>query len=494
MVVSRRLIPGVRRLLNLAEQYLKNAMRHNHTIIVFALMLIFCASVPASGDEVDSYIETQMRNLHIPGISLAIVRDGRIVKAKGYGLANIEANSAAAPKTVYEIGSITKQFTAAAVMMLVEEGKISLDEKITKYFPDAPQAWNRITVRHLLSHTSGIQNHVAVPGYLNIFKTNLSFETTPTQEEILKEFFKLPSEFEPGETWAYDNTGYYLLGFIIEKASGKSYYQFLDERIFKPLEMTATRNTDPRPIVPNRASGYEWVKDKFENRPVLLPTIAFSAGTIISTVEDMAKLDAALDTEKLLKKSTLEQMWTPAKTNDGATASFDYGFGWFIDNYHGHRLVQHAGGTPGFSSVIYRFTDDKLTIIILSNHSDRFLDHLAIDIAGMYVPALKRPERKTDPDPKTTLRLKEVMSNLLNGKHDANLFTPPMRVFLKTSTGKGFWQWAAYHGALTSFAFSDREDTGDSYRLRYRVGLGGNPYWFSFKLMKDGKIAQIYNF
>jgi hypothetical protein len=301
-------------------------------------------------------------------------------------------------------------------------------------------------------------------------------------------------EFEPGETWAYDNTGYYLLGIIVEKASGKSYYHFLDERIFKPLGMTSTHNTDPRPIVPNRASGYEWVKDKYENRPVLLPTIAFSAGTIISTVEDLAKWDAALYTEKLLKKSTLEQMWTPAKTREGMLASFDYGFGWFIDDYHGHRLVQHAGGTPGFSSVIYRFTSDKLTIIILSNHSDRFLDHLAIDVAGIYVPALKRPEGKTDPDPQASLKLKEVMSNLLNGKHDADLFTPPMRVFLNTSTGKGFWQWAAYHGALTSFTFSDRQDTGDSYLLRYRVGLGGNPYWFSFKVMKDGKIAQIYNF
>jgi CubicO group peptidase (beta-lactamase class C family) len=205
-----------------------NAMKYDHKIFVFVITLIFCVSATAKGDVIDSYIETQMRNLHIPGVSLAVVRDGRIVKAKGYGLANIESNSAATPKTVYEIGSLTKQFTAAAVMMLVEEGKLSLDDKITKYFPDAPQAWNRITVRHLLSHTSGIQNHVAVPGYLNRFKTNLSFETTPTREEILKEFFKLPSEFEPGETWAYDNTGYYLLGFVIEKTSGKSYYQFLE--------------------------------------------------------------------------------------------------------------------------------------------------------------------------------------------------------------------------------------------------------------------------
>jgi D-alanyl-D-alanine carboxypeptidase len=470
----------------------EDAMRYSLRIIAFALMLVICGAVPASGDEIDSYLEMQMRDLHIPGISLAVVRDGKVVKAEGYGLANIEANSAATPKTVYELGSVGKQFTAAAVMILVEEGKLSLDDKLTKYFPNAPREWDRVTIRHLLTHTSGIQNHVAVPGYIKIFKTDITFETTPARNEILKEFFQLPMEFEPGETWAYDNTGYYLLGFIIEKASGQSYYQFLQERVFQPLGMKATTNTDPRPIVANRAAGYEWVKDKYENRHPLLPAIAFSAGTIISTVEDMAKWDAALYTEKLLKKTSLEQVWTPARTKGGAAASFDYGFGWFVDSYHGHRYVQHSGGTPGFSSVIYRFLDDKLTVIILSNHSDRFLDQFAIDIAGMYVPALKRPVGTADPDPALSLRLKAVMNNLIEGKHDPTLFAPPMRVYLNTSTGKGFWQWVAYHGALTSFAFSDREDKGDSYLLRYKVGLGGNSYWFSFRMLKDGQIAQIY--
>jgi CubicO group peptidase (beta-lactamase class C family) len=468
-------------------------MRYDFKIIILVLAIVFSASITANADEVDRYIETQMRNLHIPGVSLAVARNGQIIKAKGYGLANIETNSAATAGTVYELGSIGKQFTAAAIMLLVEEGKVALDDKITKYFPGAPQSWNQITVRHLLHHTSGIQNHVAVPGYIKIFKTDITFETTPAREDILKEFFKLPMEFKPGETWAYDNTGYYLLGFIIEKTSGKNYYQFLDERIFKPLGMNSTHSTDPRSLVPNRASGYEWVNGRFENRPPLLPTIAFSAGTIISTVEDMAKWDASLYSEKLLKRSSLEQMWTLAKTNDGALASFDYGFGWFIYSYRNHRLVQHSGGTPGFSTVFYRFPDDKLSIIILTNHSDRFLDQFAIDIAGIYAPELKRPEGKTDPDLKTSLKLKEVVSGLMNGKYDAALFTPPMRAFLKSSTGKGLWQWAASHGALTSFAFSDSESApGNSRVFRYKVGLGGNSYWFTFRLTKDGKIAQIY--
>jgi CubicO group peptidase (beta-lactamase class C family) len=459
-------------------------------IIVAPFLILALGS--ARADKVDDYVEKQRQQLHLPGVSLAVVRDGQLIKSRGYGLANLELNVRATEDTVYEIGSNTKQFTAAAVMMLVEEGKINLDDQLTKYFPEAPKSWSGITVRHLLSHTSGIQNHVAVPDWLNVFKTSITSETTPARDELLKMFFKLPLEFQPGETWSYDNTGYYLLGIIIEKASGKSYWEFLAERIFHPLGMTATRNTEPQPIVPNRASGYEWVNDHFENRPILAPFIAFSAGSILSTVKDMAKWDAALYGEKLLKESSLDQMWAVTKTNDGADAPFDYGFGWFIGHYHGHHLVQHTGGTPGFSSLIYRFLDDKLTIILLTNHSDRIVDQFAVDLAGMYVPALKPPEGNPDPEPKTTATLKEVVSGLLNEKYDPALFTPPMRIFLNTATGKAFWKWFASHGALSSFTFSERESAGKDRIVRYKVTLGGNPYWFSCKMTNDGKIAQIY--
>ena len=377
-------------------------------------------------------------------------------------------------------------------MMLVEEDKVHLGEPLTKYFPEAPQAWRGITIQHLLSHTSGIQNHVAVPHWLDVFRTNLTFETTPPRDELLKMFFKLPLEFQPGETWAYDNTGYYLLGIVIEKASGKPYWQFLDERIFKPLGMVSTHSTDPQPIVPNRASGYEWKNNHFENRPVLLPAIAFSAGSILSTVEDIAKWDAALYTEKLLKRSSLDQIWTAAVTKDGAEPPFAYGFGWFIETYHGHYLVQHSGGTPGFSSAIYRFVDDKLTIIILTNHGDRIVDQLAIDLAGICLPALKRPDTNPDPDPKTTAMLKDLVSELLKGKYQVDSFTPAMRIFLGTATGKAFWKWFADHGELGSFVFSDREDRGAGQVLRCKVSLGGNSYWLSAVMTKDRKIAQIY--
>ena len=458
---------------------------------VVPALLILCAVASANADEVDDYVEGHLRQLHIPGASVAVVRDGQIIKAKGYGLANVELNVTATKDTVYEIGSITKQFTATAIMMLVEEGKVSLDDPVTKYFPAAPQTWQQITIRHLLNHTSGIQNHVAVPEFLNVFQTNIDFQSSLTRADLIKLFFKLPLEFQPGETWAYDNTGYYLLGIVIEQASGKSFWQFLDERIFKPLGMADTRSTDPRPTVPNRASGYEWHSHSFENRSILPPFVAFSAGALLSTAPDLAKWDAALYTETLIKKSSLEQMWVPAKINNGAAAPFSYGLGWFIDRYHSHCIVQHSGGTPGFSSVIYRFVDDRLTVIILTNHADRILDQMAIDVAGMYLPALRRSKEGRDPDPQTTLKLREVLSNLLKGKHDSNLFTPAMKVFLGTATGKAFWQWFASHGELKSFTFSDRERSESSSVSRYQVMLGENDYWVSFTTEPDGRVARV---
>jgi CubicO group peptidase (beta-lactamase class C family) len=466
-------------------------MEPRRTMIAFALALAFQVPPAARADEIDSYLEARLRALHIPGASLAVARNGHVVKARGYGLANLELGVPAGERTFYEIGSNTKQFTAAAILLLVEERKLGLDDPLTRFFPAIPPAWSGITVRHLLTHTSGIQNHVAVPGFLKLFKTDLFFETTPGPEELLDTFFKLPLEFRPGATWAYDNTGYILLGYIVEKVSGKPYWAFLDERIFKPLGMTSTRSTDPQPLVAGRASGYEWVAPAFRNRPVLLPAIAFSAGSILSTVEDLSRWDAALQGEKLLRRSSLEQMWTPARAADGSALSFDYGFGWFVDSYRGHRFVQHSGGTPGFSSAIYRFLEEKLAVILLTNHGDRILDQLVIDVAGMVEPSLRRREVGPDPAPQTTLLVKSVLADLLGGKHDPARFTPPMRAFLETSTGKAFWSWIASMGGLTSVAFADEEAGPSGRDLHYRVVLGEDPYWFTVVLAKDERIAQI---
>jgi len=459
--------------------------------LIAACFVGICLVPSVRADRIDKYLREEMRLRHIPGVSLAVVKNGKVVKLAGYGVANIEDNTPATPNSIYELGSVTKQFTAAALMLLVEEDKIRLDDRISKYFPGSAATWSGITIRHLLTHTSGVQNHVAVPGYLGRFKTDLFYVTSPSKEEAVKMFLQLPLEFSPGETWAYDNTGYYLLGIIIEKVSGKPYFEFLNDRIFRPLGMSATRSTDPQTVVPNRVSGYDWVKDKYVNRPVLMPDIAFSAGSIISTVGDMAKWDAALYTDRILGASSRNQMWTATRGNDGATLPFDYGFGWFIDNYRGHRLVQHTGGTPGFSSAFYRFIDDGLTVIILTNHSDTIIDHWAIDIAATYVPSLSRRVSRAAADPKFSAGLRTQLIDAAKGKANLSEFTEPMRKFLGTATGKGLFGWYLEGGEIQGFELSSIEDRPDGRMLRYRLTIGGSVSEVSFFVTRDNKTGQM---
>jgi CubicO group peptidase (beta-lactamase class C family) len=458
--------------------------------IVFSLLLAALAVPAARADAVDDYVRAQLAARPIPGAALAVVRDGKVVKAAGYGFADLEPESPAAPRTVWEIGSMTKQFTAVAVMMLVEAGTVALDDPVTRYFPDAPAWWGRITVRHLLTHTSGLRNHVAVPGFLGIFRTNLFFEDTPSRAELLGRFYELPREFEPGATWAYDNTGYHLLGAIVEQASGKGYFDFLAERIFRPLGMSATTSTDPRPLVLHRASGYDRAGERWENRRALLPPVGFSAGSLLSTVEDLARWDAALSSERLLRRASLETMWTPARAADGGRAAFDYGFGWFLERYGGRRDVLHGGGTPGFSSTMHRFVDDRLTVILLTNRADVLLDQAALDVAELVEPAL-RPATATPADPALTAGHRDLFARLLAGTVDPERFSAPMLLHLRTATGKGFFEWYAAHGELGAFTPLARERDGDSTVHRYRVALGPGSYRFSFRLAADGRIEQI---
>jgi CubicO group peptidase (beta-lactamase class C family) len=441
----------------------------------------------ARADAVDDYLEREREALGFPGLSLAVVRDGRVVKARGYGLASLELGVPATKESVYEIGSLTKQFTATAVMMLVEEGRIRLDDSLARFFPDGPGWWKEITLRHLLHHTSGILNYTDVGDFLALGRTDF------TRERILELLYALPSEFAPGATWSYSNTGYYLLGMVIEKASGRSYWEFLEERIFGPLGMRSTRSADPRAIVPNRAAGYGKAKGGLENRAPLTPSAAGAAGAILSTAVDLARWDAALRGRKLVGASSLREMWTPSRVTGGGVAPVPYGFGWATSDHRGRRAVLHGGGTPGHSSVIYRALDEGLTVILLANLGDRLTEQLAVEVAGLYDPALARPRRPAaPPDERTAHTLRRALGQLLEGRPDLDAFTPAARIFLGTSAGKGIWQWIGSHGPLGSFEHSDWEDVPEGRLHRCRAILGKSAYRFSFLVDAEGRIAQAY--
>jgi D-alanyl-D-alanine carboxypeptidase len=454
-----------------------------------ALLALLCLGGCASTgpDEVDRYVEERIRRHGIPGASLVVLRGGEVAKAEGYGFADLEGRAPATEFTRYEIGSLTKQFTAVALLMLAEEGRLRLDDPLTRHLPELPEAWAEVTLRQMLHHTSGILNYTELPNLMPRFLNESLSET-----EVLAAFSDLPLEFQPGETWSYSNTAYYLLGVVIERASGGSYWEFLSERIFRPLGMASTGSTDPRAAAAERAFGYGPPDEGPARRPFLTSDAAFSAGAIASTVGDMARWDAALRSGKLLERESFEEMWAAARVSGGTPAPFRYGLGWFLDTWHGRRIVHHSGGTPGFSSVHYRFLDDGLAVILLTNRGDVMLDPIAIEIAGMYEPGLSRQPEALGARPETTSRLRGVLERLFDGEHEDGCFTPAMNAFLGTATGRGLWRWIASHGAFGSFVYADEERVEDGLILRYRADLGGNSYPFSFLVLEDDRIAQVY--
>jgi CubicO group peptidase (beta-lactamase class C family) len=327
------------------------------------LILLASLSLAARGrgDAVDDLIREAMRQHPIPGAALAIIHDGQTVKTAAYGTADLARRAPVTPETGFEIGSVTKQFTAAAILLLAQDGKLGVEDKIPRHLKGAPESWSRITIRHLLTHTSGLKNYTGLDGF--------EMARHLTQEQFIAKIAAWPLDFPPGEKWAYCNTGYNLLGYIIENASGKSYGDFLEQKIFGPLGMTATALREPGAVLRRRALGYETNRaGQFINRNADL-TDVFSAGALVSTVGDLARWNAVLNTDGILTAASRAQMWTPAKLNDGA--AHPYGFGWFLEPWQGHANIGHSGSTAGFSASLQRFPEAGLTVILLTN-SDEF--------------------------------------------------------------------------------------------------------------------------
>jgi CubicO group peptidase (beta-lactamase class C family) len=343
------------------------------TKMALCLVWVCLSAMTASADKIDDYVKAQMEQRRIPGLALAIVKEGRATKYEAYGLANLELKAPAHKDTVFEIGSVTKQFTAALIVMLAESGKLGLDDKITKFFDNTPPSWQGITIRHLLTHTSGLRNYTGLPGFEVTKKLDAQkFVATIGAESL---------ESKPGEAFKYCNSGYNLAGYIIEKVTGKTYWEVLRGRILEPLSMRATTSRDLKPIVENRADGYEVENGKLINRDSDL-TDVFAAGAIVSTVGDMLKWNAALDSGKLLSDRSRAAMWAPFTLNSGV--KYPYGFGWRLDDHKGRRTIWHSGSTAGFTASLLRFPDEKLAIIVLCNLGEQgAATHVAKGLADL---------------------------------------------------------------------------------------------------------------
>ncbi len=285
--------------------------------------------------------------------SVLVARDQTILFDKGYGFANLEWNVANTPTTKFRLGSVTKQFTAVSILLLEERGKLKVDDPVKKYMADAPAAWDKVTIYNLLTHTSGIPSFTGFPDYAS----TEAIATTP--EKLVARFRDKPLEFQPGEKWNYSNSGYVLLGYLIEKISGETYEKFVQENIFTPLGMKDSGYDSNSAIILRRASGYSPSANGPVNTGYIDMSIPFSAGSLYSTTEDLLRWEQGLFGGKVLSAASLQKMTTPFK--------HDYACGLGVSDVKGHKLIEHGGGIEGFNTQLSYYPDDKLTVVVLGN-------------------------------------------------------------------------------------------------------------------------------
>lgn len=322
--------------------------------------------------EILEKVETYMKATEtVDGFSgsVLIARNGQPIVNKGYGMANIELNVPNKAETVFRLGSVTKQFTGMAITMLQEKGKLSVNDPLCKFIENCPAIWQPITIKHLLTHTSGLFNYTAFPDFA---KTTVLPINSPQMIALLKD---KPLDFPVGEKYSYSNSGYFFLGTIIEKVSGKTYADFLQENIFTPLNMKNTGYDDPLRIINNRAAGYTKQGGKFLNAAYMDMSVPFAAGAMYSNTGDLLLWDQALYTEKLVSRKTLDEIFTPVKR--------DYSYGWIIEKKFNRNSTGHSGSFNGFSSFILRFPDENLTVIILSNSDEASATKVANSLAAI---------------------------------------------------------------------------------------------------------------
>jgi D-alanyl-D-alanine carboxypeptidase len=337
------------------------------------LWILVCVS-PARADAVDDLVNAALEKQGIPGLAVGVVRDGKLVKGQGYGLASVELGTPVRTDTLFQMASITKSFTACAVMVMVQDGALSLDDKLSKHVEGTPETWKDITIRHLLSHTSGLPGGDPLPG-----------ETPLSCQEIMKASIDMKMNSPTGEKYLYSNLGLALAGLIIEKKTGKRWDLFLQDRLLKPAGMTATRCCNTTDIIPHRAAGYHRNGKTLENAVVFRRESP--SGGLLSSVEDMARWEAALLGDKILSKESKDLLWTPAVLKNGT--KLHYGLGWMLGTYHGKKVIQHSGSRPGFITYFGRYPEDHLAVIVLTNLGEAKIVELAHAIVDVYSPAAK---------------------------------------------------------------------------------------------------------
>jgi CubicO group peptidase (beta-lactamase class C family) len=402
--------------------------------------------------------------------SVLVARDGRPILREGFGPANREWAIADAPDTEFRLGSLTKQFTATAILQLAEQGKLKLDDPIGKYYLAAPKTWDKVTLALLLSHRSGIPDYTEISGF---FRGPARLDRTP--EEIIALTRDKPLEFTPGEKFKYDNSGYILLGYVIEKVSGQTYADYLRDHIFQPLGMAHTGYEVSDDILPHRAAGYVKIKGEWKNASYLSMTLPYAAGSLYSTVDDLLLWDEALYAAKPLHRASLDAMFTDHGEK--------YGYGFVIDKAGDHRLWWHNGGINGFHTYFGRYPDQRLTIIVLSNFESAPVEKIGLQLARLSFgePVDPQPKPGQVPHAGTQAALLQLMGELRSGQVNFDEMSAPLANLIRPQLGaiKALFGQA---GALKSITFSGVSDTGaDIYAAKFENGAS------EWRIMLDAK-------
>jgi CubicO group peptidase (beta-lactamase class C family) len=446
---------------------------------------------------IDAFVTAELARQKVPGAEVGIYSRGRVLLAKGYGLANVELNVPVKPETLFQSGSVGKQFVSAAIMMLVEEGKISLDDSVTKYFPEAPASWKPILIKNLLSHTSGLSEYESGDrtGPKGAFYLRLDF----TEDELATKIEALPIEWAPGSKWAYRNTNYVLLGIIIHKITGKRYDEFLAERIFSPLGMMSTRLISERDIIPNRAAGYELDDGELKNQEWVSPTFNSTADcTLYFNVVDLAKWDEALYGTRLLKQASLDRMWTVYPLSDGKPNSAGYGFAWMMGDQNGHKRIEHGGAWQGFTCRISRYPEDSLTVVVLTNldagHANPGL--IAHVVAGLADAPLMPAKLTAIPDdkPESAVALVKILDKLAAGEDIRPQATAELLPYLTPEAGAEVKKrleplWPG--GTLALVRRTAVPGTAGLFNSTFRLTKASNSMLVNFGLNAEGKISEL---
>ena len=449
-------------------------------------MLLAVAAVLAVSSstlaDVDAFVRAEMERQEVPGVAVAIVRGGEVAEARGYGLANVEHQVPVKAETIFQSGSVGKQFTAAAVMLLVEDGKLALSDSIGKFFPGAPPAWAGITVRHLLTHTSGIPDYTT---------DALDYRRDYTEDELAKLAYGLKLEFSPGARWSYSNTGYVLLGILVGRVCGRFYGDLLAERVFAPLGMKTARVISEEDIVPNRAAGYRLVDGALKNQEWVAPKLNTTAdGSLYLSVLDLVAWDRGLRAGAVLKPASWDEVYTPVRLSSGKT--FPYGFGWDLEERAGEKVRRHGGAWQGFKSEIARFVGSDLTVVVLANLAEADPERFTEGIVSRVEPKLAEPELApiADTEPQVTARLRELLEAAAKGKLDPEDFAHVRAGFFPEGA-KGLQANLAGLGPPTAVSVLRRVDLGDDRVHTYDVSYGAKAFRVVLELAPDGKIAVL---